>query len=454
MGRNVLASRYNVFVKDFPFEGKWLIYNTLWGNSAIVSSKIKERLENADQNIPIDNRNNGHWEKLQKAGIIVADHGREKEQLKDYFKTVAESRVSLSVIIMTTFACNLACPFCIETGVKKAAHMTEETTGRVIDWLKEKIESNSPRKLSLAFYGGEPTLHLAPMKAICKEMKEICRQREMELEVGLTTNGTLLNGRVVDELLDYGLDWAVIALAGHKEVHDRMRPFAGGKGSYDLIIKNIREICEKIEVVIKGIYDEKNEHSLMAMMDHLVALGLENKIHNIGFDPVIENLSSVDAPSYSCGVCSYSNSNLDTNLRLIKEALNRNMEANLDFSMGPCSTIMNANHITIDPSGKFYKCPAFAGHEMFTVGDIRGGYNHRFDYFLNSHPWEDCIDCRYVPICGGGCRYSAYLENKDCESTVCERRYFEKVGIDLIEIIALKKIFHTSLKNGECLKEP
>jgi uncharacterized protein len=441
----LLGSKYNVFIADFPFEGKWLVYNTLCRNSAIVGSKIKELLEDSLQPIPVENRSDGQWDKLRRAGIVVTDHRHEEEQLRNYFNARAESKKSLCAIIMTTYACNLACPFCIENGVKSSVHMTEETTQRVIDWLKQGVEANSPEKISLAFYGGEPTIHLPPMKAICREMQTICRQRGMELDVGLTTNGTLLTGEMADELVDFGLAWAVIAVAGNKEVHDRMRPFTGGKGSFDVIFQNIREISDKINVVIKGIYDDENEESLLAMMDGLVEMGLGHKIHNIGFDPVIENLSAVNGLSPTCGVCSYSNSNLDTNLRLIKEALKRDLEANLNFSMGPCSTILNRNHITIDPSGIFYKCPAFAGHEMFAVGDIWNGADHRFEYFLESQPWEECLDCRYVPVCGGGCRFSAYLENQDCRSVVCERLYFERVGIHIMEIVNLKKIFNASL---------
>ncbi len=441
-------SKYNVYIKDFPVTGNGLIYNTLRHSFTMTDARVMDLMENCGEK-PLDAGEPGiPWERFLKAGVLVPEQHDEKMLLRERFEVIKESPASLNVIIMTTFACNLACGFCIENGVKRPVLMSESTTRQVIEWLKGKIESVSPQTLSLAFYGGEPTLHLAPMKAICKQMKDICRQREITLDVGLTTNGTLLTGGMADELLEYGLNWAVIALAGEQEVHDRMRPCANGRGSFATIIRNIQDICGKIKVVIKGIYDDKNEDSLVALLDLLAKLDLTGKIHNIGFDPVIENLSATSTPAYSCGVCSYSHSNLDANLRLIKEALSRNMEANLDFSMGPCSTIMNKNHFSIDPLGQFYKCPAFAGHEEFTVGNIWDGVDDRFEYFRHSHPWEDCFDCRYVPLCGGGCRYSAYLENRDCKSVVCEKPYFERVGIDLMEINALKKLFHRVLNKS------
>ena len=58
----------------------------------------------------------------------------------------------------------------------------------------------------------------------------------------MTTNGVLLN----DEIMDYcnrEMSNVVLSLDGRKEVNDKMRPFRGGKGSFDLIVPKLPEVC-------------------------------------------------------------------------------------------------------------------------------------------------------------------------------------------------------------------
>ena len=51
----------------------------------------------------------------------------------------------------------------------------------------------------------------------------------------LTTNGVLLNDDVM-EFANKEMANVVLSVDGRKEVHDRMRPFRNGQGSYDLIM--------------------------------------------------------------------------------------------------------------------------------------------------------------------------------------------------------------------------
>ena len=54
----------------------------------------------------------------------------------------------------------------------------------------------------------------------------------------LTTNGVLLNDEVM-EFCNREMANVVLSIDGRKEVHDYMRPFRKGKGSYDLILPEI-----------------------------------------------------------------------------------------------------------------------------------------------------------------------------------------------------------------------
>ena len=59
----------------------------------------------------------------------------------------------------------------------------------------------------------------------------------------LTTNGVLLNDEVM-EFCNREMGNVVLSLDGRKEVHDKMRPFRNGKGSYDLIVPKFQKFAD------------------------------------------------------------------------------------------------------------------------------------------------------------------------------------------------------------------
>ena len=59
----------------------------------------------------------------------------------------------------------------------------------------------------------------------------------------LTTNGVLLNDDIM-EFANKEMDNVVLSIDGRKEVHDFMRPFRKGAGSYDLIVPKFRKFAD------------------------------------------------------------------------------------------------------------------------------------------------------------------------------------------------------------------
>lgn len=59
----------------------------------------------------------------------------------------------------------------------------------------------------------------------------------------LTTNGVLLNDDIM-EFANKEMGNVVLSIDGRKEVHDRMRPFRKGAGSYDLIVPKFQKFAD------------------------------------------------------------------------------------------------------------------------------------------------------------------------------------------------------------------
>ena len=90
--------------------------------------------------------------------------------------------------------------------------------------------------------------------------------------------------------------------------------------------------------------------------------------------------------------------------------------------------------IEYESRGKIYKCPGFVGKEDFVIGNLHDdALNHRNTQFMTVDLWKRCKDCPYIPLCGGGCRSSAYVKDGNFEERTCEKEYFEKVALELVK---------------------
>ncbi len=157
------------------------------------------------------------------------------------------------ITLQLTQECNLRCSYCVYSGnYENRSHgrrsMTFDIAKQGIDFLHS--HSKDRHKVNIGFYGGEPLLETDLLEE-CVEYAEKCFE-EKGLTFTITTNGTLLNDSITEFLIKHNFD-VLISLDGPKEIHDNNRKLANGKGSFDLIIKNVRNIKEKYPEFFKKI---------------------------------------------------------------------------------------------------------------------------------------------------------------------------------------------------------
>jgi uncharacterized protein len=105
--------------------------------------------------------------------------------------------------------------------------------------------------------------------------------------------------------------------------------------------------------------------------------------------------------------------------------------------MGPCE-IHRRNAHTIGPDGAIYACPGFTGEPTASIGHVDGrieGWREaaaaRFEH-LSPHK-EECGDCSFVPVCGGGCSVASHAEVGDMYAPTCHREAFESALVSLAQ---------------------
>ena len=140
--------------------------------------------------------------------------------------------------------CNLACRYCFaEEGEYhgRRALMSYEVGKKALDFLI--ANSGSRRNLEVDFFGGEPLMNWQVVKDLVKYGREQEKIHNKNFRFTLTTNGVLLNDEVM-EFCNKEMANVVLSVDGRKEVHDYMRPFRKGAGSYDLIMPKFQKFAE------------------------------------------------------------------------------------------------------------------------------------------------------------------------------------------------------------------
>ena len=115
---------------------------------------------------------------------------------------------------------------------------------------------SNEEEIRITFYGGEPLLSTERIVSISQKIRSFWENKGLKYSFSLVTNGTLLTPAIIDRLLQLGLKSAKVTVDGPKEVHDAFRPFKSGAGSFDVIVRNISDVCDRIRIQIGGNYTQ------------------------------------------------------------------------------------------------------------------------------------------------------------------------------------------------------
>lgn len=429
----MVRSRFNVVIPVSEGEGggpaKVLLYNTLSDSASLTDRGTLAVLRGIEDGGPVPLDLAQPVAQLLEEGFLKKSIEEEERELEAWFRARREDESRVDLVVLTSYGCNLACPYCFEGSVKRPLNMTPETVEGVVRWTTGLLDVARPRDLRVVFFGGEPLLNPGGLTRLARGFHEACRARGVTQEIAIITNGVLLTPEIVDDLLPFGLKSMKITIDGDREAHDRKRPAKDGRSSFDRIIENLLRIRGKpVEINLGGNFDEENRSTIPALLDRLTALGLQDRIARTSFRPIlkdVEALSGASRPTSGaaeelCTAHSFSETDLGWVERIADEVRSRGYAGSRMVSMGPCEFYEKHSYV-VDAVGRLYKCPGFIGREGFEIGDVfHGFWSERKATFDDCQPWRNCVRCPWVPMCGGacvaiGCSKSGVLGEVNCE---------------------------------------
>ncbi|RNC67915.1 MAG: putative geopeptide radical SAM maturase [Desulfuromonadales bacterium] len=411
----------STYLKVFPDPdrpGYRILFSTKCGATIAVGEELLQRAA-------AGMLTSGEEETLAHLGFWVTDPTAEQEEMRAFVDELNRQRTSASLTVILNLACNMDCVYCFEGEMKGSRFMAPETADRVVEMIERDYLAHG-KDVELTFYGGEPLLSTNIIRSISRDLLSAAERRGCTYSFMLVTNGTLLTPAIVDELIPFGLVGAKVTLDGPRENHDRFRPLVGGGGSFDLIVENLRGVCDRINIQVGGNYSRDNYHLFPQLLDTLIARGLTpDRLARVKFDPITQTAGEFTPPEFTEGCCSPAEPwVVEASTFLREEILRRGFASRRTLPIFCMIELEGDFVITWD--GKLYKCPVFIGFPDLAVGSVETGLNDYTESHAIGH-WknERCMACAYLPLCFGGCRFLRVAACGRVDGVECFESYLD-----------------------------
>jgi uncharacterized protein len=328
-----------------------------------------------------------------------------------------------SLSLAVAQSCNLGCTYCYaQEGsfggkAREMAWRTAETAVRRLF-----AEANAGDALHISFLGGEPLAARDLLRDATELATELARDKGAIAKFSITTNGTLL--RPDDGAFFERHGFAVtVSLDGIGAVHDRLRPFKNGRGSFERAIENVRPLLamQRLMQISARVTVTPDNLDLREALDGFAELGFTS----VGFSPVLRSptgkselrasdFGTLLAQMIDCGREferrivggeHYPFANLHSAMREIHRGTHRPY---------PCGA--GAGYFGVSADGGMFACHRFVDDAAGAMGHVETGIDRpRQRQWLEERlvdRQEPCRSCWARYLCGGGCHHEVIARGR------------------------------------------
>lgn len=411
--------KYNIskYIVEQPLnESEVLLYSTLSTSILTLENNIYNDIFIKKE---FDKYENECMDLCEMGFLFTGEENQQLSELESIRKTIVDAEHGITAItIAPTMECNARCYYCFEKGAIQGT-MTDETADKTAEFLIKKC---TEKKLYIAWFGGEPLMADNIITRITQKLYE----SNMDIESTVTTNGILIDERMIENFKFWNVTRVQITLDGLGEEYNRIKRFTiNCANPFERIMQNIELLIKNnVTVHLRVNYYSKSYDVVKQTMDYLhERFGDYNKLYIYGVP-----LDLPDKKGYS----EFDDDEGDIFLHVLDDSLKRGYENDeLNFSalrvsdeynkaLGelmlapfPASCYMvNKDRFVIDDKGYLYKCQKHLGKKQFSCGNVYDGIekNDTYDFYVTDKLHDDnCKNCNMLPICQGGCKANRLL---------------------------------------------
>lgn len=334
-----------------------------------------------------------------------------------------------TLVLNLTNQCNLSCAYCYEFGEDKVAtpdgkpkFMDLETARSAVDLLF--AESGGRPGVHITFFGGETLMHFGLLRQVVGYASDQAAALGRSVDFSLTTNATLLTPAIIDFLAEYRIG-VTVSMDGPPDLHDALRVFANGRGTYDVVAPKVRELLarHRNRPIAARVTLTSNVTDVGRIYRHLKHdLGF----HEVGFAPVTTSPNRLYAIGDSgmgdvfAQFRSLAGEYLEFALRGELHGFSNVSDTLAELYQGvnkshPCGAGLGL--VGVGPSGDIAPCHRFVDSDTHALGNVADGIDRaRQQAFLDRGHIDgkyDCHACFARPLCAGGCHHEAYVRYGD-----------------------------------------
>lgn len=412
-------SKFNI-TGEYNDHEVW-VYNTMTTAAVILEMDEYNRIFSSK----VDNYGDEIFLQLCEMGFFIDDDFDELAYLRNLRDTVVESNSKIAdIMVAPTMDCNARCFYCFEHGCHHDK-MSISTADAVVKYIKE----NWNRDLfNINWFGGEPLMATDIIDYISEQLEA----SEVKFISRITTNGYYLTPEVAmrakDKWHTHKIQISIDAL--HDE-YNKIKRYINTDcdNPFERVIHNLEEALEiGLTVRVRINFDPIKKEKASLLMEFLQNRfgkysGFSSYFAPIDADSrivptVAGQFKGVDEHPYlslihfsqKYGYFSGNSRGADENFLYDEKGL----LTSLKLYPSPTNCYASCPCVfAIDSRGDLYKCHRVLGKgSQYSSGNVSTGIiqNDIYEFFCNSDlPYEECENCKILPICQGGCKINAYI---------------------------------------------
>lgn len=292
--------------------------------------------------------------------------------------------------------------------------MAAEVARAAVDFLL--ANAGDAPSCEIDFFGGEPLLNLEVVRETVDYARRRGAQAGKTFGFTLTTNAAAL-GPDEAAYLNEVMDNVVLSLDGRPEVHDRMRPFTGGRPSHAPALANIKRFVGlrgTKDYWVRGTYTAYNL-DFAEDVAYLAGQGLRN----VSLEPVVGGPVGPGRWGLAAGHLPRVAAEYLRLADFIHDEVAQGRPITFfhfitETDAGPCYAKRvrgcgaGREYMAVTPEGDLYPCHQFVGRPDFRIGNVLDG---RLRPSEVGRLWlgakQECRTCWARYRCSGGCHANA-----------------------------------------------
>ncbi len=312
--------------------------------------------------------------------------------------------------------CNLHCSYCYLKN-KNGQRMELDTAKKCVDLAFENARVQKQEKIIFDFVGGEALLDFDLLVEIVEYIEQISKEKNYEVQYGLTTNGTIFNDEIVDWLIDKKFNLK-LSIDGDRKVTNLGRGSDTFFDVYEKIQSNWNFVLKYQKnsgkfAQVTNVITNNNYMFYFESFKHLIDQFQAKVIYTV-FDidsewkeEQLANIADQIEQAY-----------LFFKDRLVKYPFYWHFITEVKNSIKIKKRFYSCGsgiiYLYVKSDGDFYAC-ANAIQSKSILGNINNGYNQtKIDLLKNLSGIDnpECISCEQYDCCAAkGCIYKSLSEN-------------------------------------------